>query len=430
MDLGLSRRRFLTAGAGALVGLAGVTDAVAASSGDDRAVGSAPVTIALETLATGMDAPLDVAFAPDADRRYIADQNGQVLVHDADGLRDRPALDIRNAVEAGGEKGLLGIALHPDFAANRRLFVRYSSPPRPGTPPDYSHTFVLSEFRASDDGTRIDLASERTLLEIPEPQGNHNAGDLAFGPEGLLYVAVGDGGGGGDRGLGHADDWYEANEGGNGQDVAENLLGSILRLDVDGGGDDPYGVPDDNPLVGREGLDEQYAWGFRNPWRMSFDGEDLYVGDVGQNDYEEVDLVEEGGNYGWNVREGTHCYGADDCPTETPAGERLVPPVIEYPHEGAPVSGVSVIGGEVYRGSALPAARGAYVFGDLAVRGRLFAAIPAGDHPWPTFPVPLTGDGARKLRQLRSFGRDADGELYVVGRGSAGGGLYRLALAE
>ncbi|WP_152043206.1 PQQ-dependent sugar dehydrogenase [Salinigranum salinum] len=459
MDFVPSRRRFLqTLAAGAAAGLAGCSQSVeppaqestdgTASSATGAATttatstpttetsragsGTPPGAVAFDTLARGLGAPLDVVFAPDTDRRYIADQAGRILVHDADGLRDRPALDLGDAVVTGGERGLLGIELHPEFAENRRLFVRYSAPPRSETPDEYSHTFVLSEFRATDDGSRVDPDSERTLLEIPQPQSNHNAGDLAFGPDGYLYVAVGDGGGGGDQGPGHVDDWYDAVDGGNGQDTTENLLGSILRLDVDETGDDPYAVPDDNPLVGREGLDEQYAWGFRNPWRMSFDGTDLFVGDVGQSAYEEVSLVEKGGNYGWNVREGTHCFRASDCPTTVSEGdERLVDPIVEYPHGGAPVSGISVIGGAVYRGSAFPDARGVYVFGDYRLQGRLFAATrPDGDGLWPTTTIDLADGSAEKLRQLRSFGRDADGELYVVGTGSEGGALHRLVPAE
>jgi glucose/arabinose dehydrogenase len=458
MDPLRSRRQFLqAAGVGIAVGLAGCSQSDGAPAQNDldgtetstaaaqnttttttaetvaAGSGTPPDSVALEPLATGMEGPLDVAFLPDADRRYIADQPGRLFVHDAEGLRDTPALDIRDRIDSGGEMGLLGVALHPNFAENRRLFVRYSAPARSGTPSDYSHTFVLAEFRASADGTSVDPDSERTIIEIPEPQSNHNGGDIAFGPDGHLYVAVGDGGAGGDQGLGHASDWYDAVDGGNGQDVTENLLGSILRLDVDST-DEPYAIPDDNPLVGSDGLDEQYAWGFRNPWRMSFDGTDLFVGDVGQQEYEEVCLVERGSNHGWNVREGTHCFEADDCPTATRGvrdGERLVDPIVEYPHDGAPVSGISVIGGAVYRGSAFSEMEGVYVFGDLQVSGRLFAATrPDGDGLWSTTTVELADGDAERLRQLRSFGRDADGELYAIGTGSEGGGLYRLVPAE
>jgi glucose/arabinose dehydrogenase len=460
-----SRRRFLRlAAAGTATGLAGCSDRLGTdpggpvgsggspggSSGSGGSPGgspdrSLPDALALETLVSGLRAPLDVAFAPDADRRYVAEQQGIVHVHGDDGLRDEPFLDLRDTVTAGGEKGLLGIALHPGFAENRRLFVRYSAPPREGTPSGYSHTFVLAEFEATADGRRAVRDSERTVLEIPEPQGNHNAGAVAFGPDGHLYVAVGDGGAGGDQGNGHVDDWYGAVGGGNGQDVTGNLLGSILRLDVDGGASETprtggggaadrkgYAVPEDNPLVGRDGLDEHYAWGLRNPYRMSFDGEDLFVGDVGQSRFEEVNLVEKGGNYGWNVKEGTHCYSANSCPDATPddvrGGEPLRDPIVEYPHTGDGVSGISVIGGHVYRGSALPSLAGRYVFGDLRADGRLFVATPPdGDGLWPTAAVDVVSADAGKLGRILSFGRDADGEVYVLGTGQDGGGLHRIA---
>ncbi|WP_255151072.1 PQQ-dependent sugar dehydrogenase [Halorarius halobius] len=434
----MDRRTFLACAAGGTAALSGCTlpasqptttgDGTPGDTPDDTPTdGDGPRGVGLETLATGLRAPLDVVFA--GGRRYVAEQPGVVRVHESGGLRETPLLDLRDAVTAGGEKGLLGVALHPDFPDDRRLFVRYSAPPRAGTPDGYSHTFVLASFAVTADGRTADPDSERTILEIPEPQGNHNAGSLAFGPDGYLYVGVGDGGAGGDRGTGHVDDWYDAVPGGNGQDVTENLLGSVLRIDVDGG--DPYAVPDSNPLVGREGLDEQYAWGFRNPWRFSFDREALYVADVGQSAYEEVSRVERGGNYGWNVKEGTHCYGADDCPDTAPVrgGEPLRDPVVEYPHSGGGVSGVSVIGGYVYRGSALSGLGGDYVFGDLNAGGRLFAATPADEGLWPTHVVPIT-EGGGKLDRLLSFGRGPDGDLYVLGLGSEGdGGLHRIVPA-
>ncbi|WP_137286528.1 PQQ-dependent sugar dehydrogenase [Halorussus salinisoli] len=480
-----TRRRFLAVtAASAVTGLAGcsqsddgpvdggqatTTSATAAttdSSGTETTTDAGealPDAVGLETLATGFEVPLDVAFAPDADRRYVADQQGRVFVHESDGLRDRPFLDLRDSIVVGRETGLLGIALHPNFAENRRVFVRYSSPPRSGTPEEYNHTFVLAEFEASDDGRRAKPDSERAILEIPEPQGNHNAGSVVFGPEGYLYVGVGDGGAGGDQGTGHVDDWYDAVDGGNGQDVTENLLGSVLRIDVDGepssttrtgsgettdqpSGDRNYAIPDDNPLVGRDGLDEHYAWGFRNPWRLAFDRGRFFVADVGQSSYEEVNLVEKGGNYGWNVKEGTHCFGADDCPDRTPddvrGGEPLLDPVVEYPHSGEGVTGVSVIGGKVYRGSALPDLTGAYLFADLAAKGRLFAATPpesggdGGDEGdsdselWQTNVVEVAGDDAEEVSRVYSFGRDADGEVYVLASGSDGGGLHRVVPAE
>jgi glucose/arabinose dehydrogenase len=216
--------------------------------------------------------------------------------------------------------------------------------------------------------------------------------------------------------------------------VTENLLGSILRLDVD---DQPggrgYVAPADNPLVGREGLDEYYAWGFRNPWRLSFDGDDLYVADVGQSSYEEVNLVENGVNYGWNIKEGTHCFKADECPDETPDhirdGEPLLDPIIEYPHEGGPVSGVSIIGGSVYRGSTVPELDGRYVFADFLPEGRLFVAGRPDDEDelWSTVAVDI--DNEELLTRALSFGRDEDGEVYVLGTGAEGGGLFQIGPA-
>ena len=448
-----TRRRLLgTAAAGVGAGLAGCAgggpdedddDTPEPSGGDSTATATddpgdgtgLPAAVGLETLVEGLRAPLDVAFTSDGDRLYLAEQQGIVHAYEAGDRREEPFLDLRETVAGGGEKGLLGIALHPEFASNRRLFVRYSAPRRSGTPAGYSHTFVLAAFRAGSDGLRVDSDTERTLLEIPQPQGNHNAGDLAFGPEGYLYVAVGDGGAGGDQGEGHVEDWYDAVEGGNGQDVTENLLGSVLRVDVGSGGEGDYAVPEDNPLVGEPGLDEQYAWGLRNPYRMAFDEGRLFVADVGQSRYEEVNVVEKGGNYGWNVREGLHCYGADDCPDATPGavrgGEPLVDPVIEYPHGDEPVSGVSVIGGEVYRGAALPALSGRYVFGDLQADGRLFVATRPDDGGglWPTDVLSVAGDGAAELERLLSFGRGPDGELYVLTVGASDGGLHRLVPA-
>ena len=425
----MKRRQFLSVAA--LSGLAGC-GVLPGERVQDRTLPGTPEEVRLETLTSGLSGPLDVAFALDADRRYVAEQRGLVRVHESDGLRSSPLLDMRETVVAGGEQGLLGIALHPDFADNRRLFVRYSAPPRPGTPDGYSHTFVLSEFRVRDDGRSVVEGSERTIMEIPEPQGNHNAGAIVFGPDGHLFVAVGDGGAGGDQGQGHVDDWYDAVGGGNGQDVTDNLLGSILRIDV-GESRGGYTVPDDNPLVGRKGLDEHYAWGFRNPWQLAIDGDTLYAGDVGQNRFEELDVVEKGGNYGWNIKEATHCFRSGSCPDSTPesvrGGERLRDPVVEYPHSGDPVSGISIIAGNVYRGSALPGLEGTYVFGDYQASGRLFVAEPAETGLWDTGTLAIADDDASKLEQLRSFGRH-EGELYVLGRGNSGGGVHRIVPAS
>ncbi|SNZ12563.1 Glucose/arabinose dehydrogenase, beta-propeller fold [Natronoarchaeum philippinense] len=415
-----SRRRFLAIGvaAGAVGGAGcaaqqtgGPSDGDGADDGSQNTDAQLPNAVGVEPIVTGLEQPVDAAFAPDADRRYVVERDGVVYVHEADGLRETPFLDLRESIVTGGERGLLGLTLHPEFAQNRRLFVRYSAPVREGTPADYSHTGVLAEFRAAADGRSVEPGSERTILELPQPGPVHNAGDLAFGPEGLLYVPNGTSGGG------------EA-----AQNVSDNYLGCLLRIDVDAGGAGAYGVPEDNPLVGRAGREEYYAWGFRNPWRLSFDGDDLYVADVGHNRYEEVNLVEKGGNYGWNVKEGTHCFRAEECPDGTPedvrGGEPFLDPIVEYPHSGAPVSGAAVIGGAVYRGSAVPELQGVYVFGDFQAQGRLFAATPSDADQWPTGVVEISeGD---RLQYLLAFER-YEGEVYALGTGRDGGGLFRIA---
>ncbi|USZ71136.1 PQQ-dependent sugar dehydrogenase [Natronosalvus halobius] len=442
MGLLTDRREFLVGAAlCATTGIAGCASPSATESPELSetldATAQLPEAIGLQTTVSGLDAPLAVAFVPGTDQQYVAERDGRVLRHGPNGLQDDHFLDLRDTVETEGEKGLLGMALHPDFPDDRRLFVRYSAPLREGMPEDYSHTFVLAAFEVTGDGTRARRDSERSILEIPQPRPLHNGGDIAFGPDGFLYVSVGD------SGESPEEVWYDGPGGGNGQDVTKNLLGSVLRLDVDTWTDDRgYVVPEDNPLVGRDGLDEHYAWGFRNPWRLSFDGEDLYVADVGQNRFEEVNLVEKGGNYGWNVKEGTHCYKTDDCPDRTPdhvrGGEPLRDPIVEYPHEGDPISGVSVIGGYVYRGSALSELDGRYVFGDFIPEGQLFVASPPDDADtdvgheanglWPTAALELVD--AEKLTRALSFGRDEDGEVYVLGTGSEGGGLFRIVSAR
>jgi len=396
-------------------------------------------TVALESVATGFAAPLDFVAPAGTDRRFVVDRDGRIWEFTDVGRRDEPFVDLSDRIVLGGERGLLGAAAHPDFSENGRLYVRYSAEPRAGTPGNYSHTAVLAELTvdpdATGDGAGADAPNERAVLEVPQPQPNHNAGALAFGPDGYLSVAFGDGGGANDVGTGHADDWYDAVDGGNGQDVTENLLGSILRIDVDGrGGVDgsetadgeqkPYAIPADNPLVGREGLDEQYAWGFRNPWRLSFHGRDCYVADVGQGAWEELNLLESGRNYGWNVREGAHCFRTDACPTTTPSGEPFVDPVAEYPHDGASVSGISIIGGVVADGESVGDLRGAYVFADFLAQGRLFAVDPGASPPWDIATVDVAGDDLGQF--VLGFGRDQDGNVYVLtteqsdGSGSTG----------
>jgi glucose/arabinose dehydrogenase len=413
-------------------------------------------SVDLDPVAGGLTAPVYLTGAPDeSGRLFVVDQAGIVRIIDADGaLLETPFLDLTDRmVELRtnfDERGALGLAFHPDFAANGRFFVHYSAPLRDDAPDEWNHTAHISEFSVSnDDANRVDPASERIILQVDHPQFNHNGGGLAFGPDGYLYISLGDGGGANDVGLGHVDDWYETNAGGNAQAYDQNLLGSILRLDVE---DEPYGIPEDNPFVGTDGLDEIWAFGLRNPYRISFDtggDNELFAGDAGQGLWEAAYIVERGGNYGWNVREGSHCFSTDDplhgraeCPQEDPDGRPLAPPVVEYPHaRQADGLGIVVIGGHVYRGSSLPDFEGSYIFGDWsrsfgAPAGRVFATTTRHEEgPWHFSELRFANRPGGDLgHYLLGFGRDEAGEIYVLASDNAAptgttGVVYRLAPA-
>lgn len=421
--------------------------------------GNGGPAVGLRLVAEGLTSPVALVEPPDGSGRlFIVDQVGAVRILTPDGtLLEEPFLDLGDQLvdlrPGYDERGLLGLAFHPDYADNGRFFVYYSAPLRAEAPEGFNHTSNVSEFQVSAaDPNRADPASERVLLEVDQPQSNHNAGTLAFGPEdGYLYISLGDGGGADDVGLGHVEDWYAANAGGNGQDVSQNLLGSILRIDVDSG--DPYGIPADNPFVGGVGSDEIYAYGFRNPYRFSFDmggGHDLFVGDAGQDLWEEVSRVAKGGNYGWNVKEGTHCFDAEDpgrspetCPDTVGAGhpragDPLIEPVIEFANSGQPEGlGLTVIGGHVYRGSLLPQFDGRYVFGVWSASfappsGAVFVAKPRKEGLWKFQQVRLMNRSEGELNHyLLGFGQDADGEVYVLTTDNSGpsgntGRVYKL----
>jgi glucose/arabinose dehydrogenase len=310
------------------------------------------------------------------------------------------------------ERGLLGLAFHPAFDTNGRLFVYYGAPTRPGASGD--HTNRLSEFRVDPaDPLHVDPATERVLLEFEQPQFNHSGGGLGFGPDGLLYLGTGDGGGQGDASVGHSQQ-------GNAQDRSK-LNGKILRIDVDDG---PVTRP------------EIYAYGFRNPWRLAWEPDGLrrlLVSDVGYGRYEEIDVVDRGANYGWRIREGRHCLDVDhpletvtDCPTAGAGDEPLVDPVVEYSHAEI---GIAVVGGYVYRGVSLPAFAGRYVFADFTrdwkgpvptPRANLLIADPQpeGVAEWPWRPLRL--QGGLIPRFVTGMGEDASGELYVLSRDELG----------
>lgn len=404
-------------------------------------------TVGLELVAEGFASPVLLREPPDGSNRlFVVDQVGLVHIISGDGVRERePFLDLRSRLvklmDEFDERGLLGLAFHPEFATNGRLYVYYSAPLRDNAPVDYDHTSRISEITMVDDQPElVEPMAERILLEIDQPQFNNNGGTLAFGPEGYLYISLGDGGGANDMGVGHPPL-------GNGQDI-ETLLGSILRIDVDGG--TPYGIPIDNPFVGDTGRAEIYAYGFHNPYRIAFDqsGElGLLAADVGQNRWEEIDVVTRGGNYGWNLREGTHCFDANNpsalptqCPDRGPTGEPLIAPVLEYPNVAEPGGlGTAVIGGFVYRGRRIDGLQGQYVFGDFSAApgtpaGKLFAA--SGQHGrWSMRELLIEGSPNGELDAfVRGFGQDRKGELYVLvsqetGPTGTSGQVYRLVPA-
>ncbi len=415
--------------------------------------------VQLEQVAGELTAPVDLD-APDdgSGRLFVTDQIGLIYVIDGeDNLLETPFLDLRDRLVDldlnYDERGLLGLAFHPDYAENGRFFVYYSAPP-PEAPPEYNHTSLVSEFRVSDaDPNRADSDSERIILQVNQPQGNHNAGAIAFSPaDGYLYIPLGDGGHGSDRGPGHAEDWYETNAGGNGQDVEQNPLGSILRIDVDNG--DPYAVPADNPDIS-ENYPETWAYGFRNPYRMAFDpggDHELFLGDVGQELWEEVSIVEAGGNYGWNVKEGTHCFSTanpgdpnaiTDCPDSDPLGNLLIDPIIEFRNTKHPEGGlsVSIIGGVVYRGSSLPDWDGRYVFGHWSLRGGspqggLLVAERAEEGLWDFQQIEILNRQEDGLNEyVLALGNDQDGKAYVltsltIGPSGETGSVYRIIPPE
>ena len=291
----------------AMVNTASSGSAETKNAGNNMTNQSGPV-VGLKLVASGFAAPMEFISSKDG-RMFLVDQIGLVKVITTDGKQqEKPFLDISDQMvklsPGYDERGLLGLAFHPDFAGNDRVFVFYSAPLRSGAPEGWSCTNKLSEFRVSkDDKNMIDMNSEKVLLQIDKPQMNHNGGTIAFGPDGYLYLPLGDGGGANDVGMGHV-------SGGNAQNTS-TLLGKILRIDVNVNNSLPaYGIPADNPFVNEKGfLPEIWAYGLRNPYRISFDSAGhLFVADAGQNLWEEVDVVSKGGNYGWNIREGTHCF--------------------------------------------------------------------------------------------------------------------------
>jgi len=417
-----------------------------------RAIPKGRITIALQPVASGLVAPNWGITAPgDSARLFVSDQPGILYaVTLANGTKtvflNTSSLLVPLGIAGPGsydERGFLGFAFHPSYATNGLLYT-YTSEPVNGAA-DFStmppltvanHQSVVREWHVNDPtnpASVVDPLSARVLLRIDKPQFNHNAGGLNFGPDGMLYISLGDGGEADDQGVGHGPN-------GNAQDLGA-ILGKILRIDVAGSNsaNGQYGVPADNPFVGQVGaLSEIFAYGFRNPFRFSFDRTmgDLWVGDVGQNSIEEVDVVRGGGNYGWRLKEGSFFFdpnGAGDgfVTRMNPGGlpSDLINPVGQYDHD----EGIAIIGGFVYRGAAIPKLQGRYVFGDLARQfasdGRLFFlrrknVVRASGRVGKSRPNEFQLDGQPALGLfLLGFGEDASGELYVLanGTGTPGG---------
>jgi glucose/arabinose dehydrogenase len=340
-------------------------------------------------VADGLDNPVGLANAGDGSGRlFVLEQPGVVRILRDGALLPEPFMDIRDRVGCCGERGLLGLAFHPRYTENGYFYVNYT---------DLSGDTVIDRFSVTSDPNRADPASEEQLLGIDQPYPNHNGGATVFGPDGYLYLGLGDGGSAGDPQ-------------GNAQNTVA-LLGKILRLDVDNG--EPYAIPPDNPFAQGGGAPEVWVYGLRNPWRLSFDRltGDLYIGDVGQNRLEEIDYLPAGSpggaNFGWNYYEGTRPY-LDNPPD--PA--RFVPPIAEYGRD----LGITVIGGYVYRGGELPEFQGVYLYGDYG-SGLVWGLLRTPEGNWQNQQLFATG------ATITSFGEDEQGELYLT---DWGGSLFRL----
>jgi glucose/arabinose dehydrogenase len=351
-----------------------------------------PVTLGLQAIAQGLDFPLYLTSPPGDDRLFIVQKEGAIRVIKGGTVQDAPFLDLTHTVQSeGGEQGLLGLAFPPDYASSGRFIVHYI---------DLSGDTHVSLFQVSSDPDRADPASESVLLTVPQPGVAHKGGQVLFGPDGFLYIGLGDG---------------DDDDHGRGQSL-DDLLGSILRIDVSSG--NTYAVPPDNPFVGTtDARPEIWSYGFRNPWRFTFDRGtgDLYIGDVGESDWEEVDYASaadgsgRGVNYGWSLMEGLHCFRGQACDQTG-----LALPVWEYSH----ADGCTVIGGYVYRGAAIPALQGTYFYADYCagwVRSfRMEAGVTVDRTDWPEL---------RPGGQVTSFGEDAAGELYLV---TEQGGVFKI----
>lgn len=355
----------------------------------------ADVDIELEPIITGLNKPVAITQAGDGSGRlFITLLGGQILIFDGQQVLAQPFLDIGSLITGGGERGLLSVAFHPDYRGNGWLFVDYT---------DLNGNTVVARYSVSADPNIADPASAEILLSIVQPFSNHNGGQLQFGPDGYLYIGMGDGGSAGDPQ--------------NNAQSLNTLLGKMLRIDVDG--NPPYSIPADNPFINDPAArDEIWALGLRNPWRFSFDRQtgDLFIADVGQSRIEEVDFQPAnssgGENYGWNLMEGSDCYPpSSNCNSGT-----LTLPILEYNHS----LGCSITGGYRYRGAANPRLMGVYFYGDYC-SGRIWGATEDNAGTWTTKELLDTN------LQITAFGEDENGEIYLADFTTGSGAIYRIA---
>ncbi|MFI5219052.1 MAG: PQQ-dependent sugar dehydrogenase [Bacteroidia bacterium] len=375
-----------------------------------------PLKTNLKLISKGFTSPVGMASPKDGTSRiFIIEQGGKIKIIKNGILLSMPFIDLSDKLDglniAYSEKGLLGLAFHPDFKNNRRFFVYYSAH---NDTRQFDHKSVVAEYKATSANPDVADMREEVIMEILQPESNHNGGCLQFGKDGFLYIGLGDGGGAGDH---HGPI-------GNGQNL-NTWLGKILRIDIDS--KKPYAIPADNPFVGKTNTKpEIYAYGLRNPWHFSFDRVTgrLYCGDVGQNNWEETDIIEKGKNYGWRIMESSHCFNpVSNCKTDG-----LMLPIDEYNHE----TGISICGGHMYRGLMFPSLHGNYFFGDW--NGKLFYLRQDKDFTWNRGDVWINGEESNDIgAKLNCIGEDENGEIYLItqhlfGPKSPTGAVYRISL--
>ncbi len=372
--------------------------------------------VKLNQIAKGLTSPVGMAAPNDGSNRlFVIEQGGRIKIIKNNAVLPTPFIDLSPKLDAlnigYSEKGLLGLAFDPDYQKNGRFYVYYSAPTEQ---PGYDHQSIVAAYSVS---SNPDVAStqEEIILRIPEPESNHNGGCLQFGKDGYLYIGVGDGGGAGDK---HG-------KYGNGQSL-NTLLGKILRIDVSGS-QRPYSIPPDNPFVNmKDARPEIYAYGLRNPWHFSFDKSIgvLYCGDVGQDKWEEIDIIEKGKNYGWRIMEGKHCYS----PQQNCDMQGLTLPITEYDHD----EGVSICGGSMYRGRMFPSLHGYYFFSDWS--GKMFYLRKDKSGQWIRGEVIAEGNKSNDMgSKINCMAEDVNGEVYILtqklfGPKSPTGSVYRIEL--